>query len=204
MGRAAARPGQLHLRFSPAFARGRRRANEAHGLGPTKDTVLGFLRPPHRTPFHVRAVSAADWPGPLVPMVSLFLLKMRTLAQSLAVGSLHCEDTATKLLKMASRVDVSQPPCATTPTRPCSRHCAWSVGWWSRRRASFQGEGTVTRWPPAGVQIKSLVLVPNPGFSDHNGNQEGPGSLGYRPEYQGGSTHCITFWGSYTLSWGLC
>lgn len=51
VGRAAARPGQLHLRFSPAFARGRHRANEAHGLGPAKDTVLGFLRPPPSDPF---------------------------------------------------------------------------------------------------------------------------------------------------------
>lgn len=66
-------------------------------------------------PGHVRPMSAADWPGPLVPRVSLFLSKMRTLALSPAASSEHCEEgvgairrRATELLHLLKMPSVAQ------------------------------------------------------------------------------------------------
>lgn len=112
---------------------------------------------------------------PLVPRVSLFMSKGRTLVQSPAARSEHCEENSGAVhmwateLKMP-RVEVSEPrhhPDANTALPPAMRMAAcWWRGW-----AFCRGEGAATRWTPARQQIKSLgpaslVLGPSCSFSD--------------------------------------
>lgn len=60
--------------------------------------------PLHETPVLARGTSAADRPRPPVPRVSLFLSKMRTLAQSPAAGSAHGEEDARAVLTRATEL----------------------------------------------------------------------------------------------------